>query len=80
MRLRAAADLHGGETVETQEWGTGSQFPGRVIVEEMAGALQAASEWRWRNTIWTDGLRTESGEIGVECVWQSLSGRTGRRF
>ena len=80
MRLRAAAALHRGETVETGEWGTGRQFPGWVIVEDMAGALQTASEWRWRDTIWTDGSRIESEEVGAACIGQSPSGWTGRRF
>ena len=67
-RLRAAAALRRGETAESQAWGTGSQFSGRVIVEERAGALQTTSEWRRRDTIWADGSRIESGEVGVACV------------
>ena len=67
-RQRAVASLSCGKTVETQEWGTGRQFPGRVVVEERVEALLTASEWRGRDTIWTDSSRIESGEVGAECV------------
>ena len=73
-RLRATAALGRKETVETQRWSTGQQFQGKVVVDSRAGALQTASEWRRRDTVWTDSSRTDTGEVGVVCVWQSPSG------
>ena len=62
------AALRRGETVGTQEWGTSREFSRQVIVEERVGTLQTASEWRRRDTIWTDGSRIKSGEVGAACV------------
>ena len=64
-RLRAAAALGRRETVEIREWGSGRQFPGRIIVDSRAGALETASEWRQRDTVWTDGSHIEGGEVGA---------------
>ena len=69
-RLRAAAALRRGETVEPQEWSASRRFPGRIVIEERAGALATANEWRRRDTIWTDGSRLSSGEVGAARVWQ----------
>ena len=77
--LRAAAALRPGETVETQERGAGRHLPGRVA-EERAGALTTAREWSHRDTVWTGGLRPDSGEVGAACVWRSPSGWLGYRF
>ena len=39
---------------------------GRVHVESKEEALKVAREWRDQvNTVWTDGLRLESGEVGA---------------
>ena len=38
-------------TAETQGWSAARRFPGHIIVEERAVALQVASERRRRNTI-----------------------------
>ena len=79
-RLRVAVALRRGETVELQEWSASRRFPGRIVAEERAGALVTANEWRRRDTIWPDGSRLGSGEVGAACVWQSSSGWTGRRI
>ena len=78
--MRAVATLHRGGTLEVQEWSTNRRCPGRIVVEERTEALVTAREWRHRDTIWTDGPRLESGEVGAACVWQSPGGWTGRRF
>lgn len=49
-RLRAAAPIR--PVSEVQEWGARRTFPGGIIVEERAGALQTAIEW---------GAMTQSG-------------------
>ena len=75
-RLRAAAALCQGETVEQQQWGTTRRFPGRIVVEKRESALITASEWshhdtvecRHRDTVWTDGSRLDSKEVGAAVV------------
>ena len=62
-RLRAVAALRSGKSVETQGWGASRRFPGRIVVEERAGVLATAHEWRRRDTVWTDGSRLNSGEV-----------------
>ena len=79
-RRRAAAALGRRETVETQRWSAGWHFQGKIIVDSRAGALQTARKWRRRDTVWTDGSRIDSGEVGAACDWQSPSDWTGRRF
>ena len=79
-RLRATATLRLGETVEAQEGGARRRFPGHIIVDERAEALQTAREWGRRDTTWTDGSRLDSGGVGAVCVWKSLAGRSGRRY
>ena len=37
-------------------------------------------ENRQRDTLWTDGSRSEGGEVGAVCIWVSPGGCTGRRF
>ena len=49
-------------------------LPCRIIVEERAAALQTASEWGRRDTIWTDCSRQEDGRVGAACVWSTPSG------
>lgn len=61
------------------EWGIGRRFPGQIIVEGRAGALQTAKECRRRDTMWTDGSRLDGGGVGA-CVWQTPAGWTGRRI
>ena len=79
-RLRAAASLRPGDTVETQEWGTRRTFPGQVVVDIRRGALDTAGTWRRGNTIWTDGSRLDSGSVGAACAWRTSRGWIGRRF
>ena len=83
-RLRAAASLHPGGTVEAQEWGNRRLFPGQVIVGSREGALQTAGSWtvtqRPGDTIWADGSRLDCGKVGAVCVWRTPGGWTGRRF
>ena len=78
-RLRVAATLRLGETVEAQGGGDCRRFPGHIIVDG-AEALQTAREWRRRDTIWTDGSRLDRGGVGAACVWKPLAGRSGRRY
>ena len=52
----------------TQVWGTDRLFPSRIVVDSRAGALQTASEWRQRDTVWIDGSRIESGKAGAAYV------------
>ena len=59
-RLRIAAALGRRELVETQEWGTGRQLPGRIIADSRAGALQTAYERRQQDT--TGALFLPGGE------------------
>lgn len=70
------------ETVEPQEWGARRCFRGRNIVEERAGAFQAANGWRHRDTVWTDGSRLYSAEVGAACMWRGsgLDRWAGRHF
>ena len=82
-RLQAAAALRRGETVESQQWGTVRRFPGRIIVESRAGVQNTASGWgQHGDTIWTDGSRLDSRDLGAACVWRPPmdNGWTGRRF
>ena len=67
-RIRAVAALGRQETVETQVRGTNHLFPGRIVIDYRAGALQTASEWRKRHTVWTEGSRIECGEVGASCL------------
>lgn len=69
-----------GETVEAQEWGCHRRFPGHIVVDERAEALQTAREWRRRDTIWTDGSRLNSRGVGAACVWQYAGGWAWRRY
>ena len=78
--MKAATALHCGETIEVQEWSIYRRFPGRIVVEERAEALVTGRKWRRRDTIWTDGSRLDSSEVGAACVGQSLGGRTGSRL
>ena len=39
-------------------------------------ALQTAHEWRRWGTIWTDGSREDSEEVGAAYVWQTPGGWT----
>ena len=50
------------------------------LAESRAKALQIAHEGRRRDTVWTDGSRLGSGEVGAACVWQDPGGFTGWRF
>ena len=67
-RLRAAATLRVGATVERQEWGQRRCFPGQVVVDSRKGALDTAAAWNRRDTIWTDGSRLDDGRVGAACV------------
>ena len=69
-----------GETVEPQEWSEDRFFPGAVVVEDRGPALQLAGTWTASGTIWTDGSRLDSGEVGAACAWKKGSGWHGRRF
>lgn len=69
-----------GGAAERQEWSEARRFPGRIIVEERGPALEAAKRWSHPGTIWTDGSRQDSGEVGAACVWRAQDGWTGQRF
>ena len=79
-RLQASAAFHRGETADALEWGTGCHFSGRLIAEVRAGALQAPSKWRRRDTIWTEVSHIDSGEVEAACIWQSPGDWTERHF
>ena len=49
-------------------------------MDKRAEALQSAQEWSRKDTLWTDGPRLDSGEVGAACVWRTLSGSTGQRY
>ena len=49
-RLRAAAAIGRGGTAERQERSAARRFPGHIIFEERADALQVANKWRSRDT------------------------------
>lgn len=66
--IRAVAALGRRGTVETQVRGTDPLFPGRIVIDYRAGALQTASEWRQRHTVWIEGSRIECGEVGASCL------------
>ena len=72
-RIREAAGTRRGETVEPQVWSEGRAFPGGVTIQEREQALAVArsSQWDNRNTIWTDGSRLDSGDVGAACAWNS---------
>ena len=40
------------------------QFLSGIVIDSKVGTLQTVSEWRQRDTLWTDGSGTESGEVG----------------
>ena len=84
-RLRAAASLQPGNTVERQEWSRRLIFPGEIAIDSRAKAFEIASRpdggtWTREDTIWTDGSRLDSGKVGAVCAWETPSGWTGRRF
>ena len=55
-RLRAAAGIRRGETVEPQQWSTGQAFPEAIVIDEKDMALDTARSWSAPgDTIWTDG-------------------------
>ena len=39
-----------------------------------------AKEWKGRNTVWTDGSRFDSGEVGAACVWKDGEVWMGSRY
>ena len=50
------------------------------MVETRRGALETAGAWRGSNTIWTNRLRLDNGNVGAACAWRTTEGWTGRRF
>ena len=79
-RLKRAAAIERGATVEGQEWSKARRFPGQIVVDEREPALRTAREWRRPDTVWTDGSRQESGAVGAACIWRTQQGWTGRRY
>lgn len=79
-RLRATATLRREETVEIQWWGTGSRFPGRIVMEKREGAIVTASKHRQSSAIWTDGSRLDSKKVGAAVVWRLPDRWAGRRY
>ena len=70
-RLRALGGTRRGlETVEPQVWSEGRSFPRQIFIEAEMAALETARNWWSRDTIWTDGSRFDSGEVGATCVWR----------
>ena len=63
-----------------QRWSEARRFPGKIVMEERESALTTAKEWRRPDTVWTDGLRQESGALGAACIWRTQQGWTGRRY
>ena len=63
-----------------QRWSEHRYFTGRIHIEEIARALQTASEWRCRDTVWIDDSRLDSGDVEAACVRKTASGWTGHRF
>ena len=49
-------------------------------MEEREPALETAKRWNRPDTVWTDGLRQESGAARAACVWRTPEGWTGRRY
>ena len=73
VRLRAAASLQPGNTVERQEWSRRLAFPGEIAIDSRAKALEIASRpdrrtWTREGTFWTDGSRLDSGKVGAACA------------
>ena len=79
-RLKAVGGTRRGEMVELQVWSEGRTFPGQVSIDEEGAALETARAWRPRDTIWTDGSRFDSGEVGAACAWRRGESWTRRRF
>ena len=50
-RLRAAASLRPGGTMECQEWGSRRLFLGQIGIDSRQGALQTAGSWPRGDTI-----------------------------
>ena len=61
LTTRAAAAIGRDGTAETQEWSAARRFPGRIIADERAAALQTASEWSRPDTVWTGRRQGGSG-------------------
>ena len=80
QRLRAASGTRPGETVEPQDWSQSRTFPGQVYIDKEKPALETAKEWRSRDTVWTDGSRFDSGEVGAACVWKDGERWKGSRY
>ena len=51
--------------METQRWSEHRHFLGSIYVEERAGALKIANEWRRRDTVWAGSSRLDSGDVGA---------------
>ena len=77
-RLRAAAMLRVGTTIERQEWGQCRFFPGQVVVDSRKGALDMAAAWNRRDTIWTDGSRLDDGSVEQRACGEPDHRRGGR--
>ena len=56
--------------MEPQVWGEGRAFLGRVVIQEKEQALAVAGGWDTDspNTVWTDGSRLDSGDVGAACA------------
>src|SRR6266705_808452 len=69
------------QTVTHMVWCEGRPFPGGICIEEPGPAAETASLWKARDTVWTDGSRLDSGDVGAACVWKggSEEGWRGRR-
>ena len=67
--------------MEPQVRSEGKAFPGGVTIQEREQALAVASgQWDNRNTIWTDGSRLDSGDVGAACAWFNNGEWVGRGF
>ena len=62
--------------MEPQVWGEGRAFLGRVVIQEKEQALAVAGGWDTDspNTVWTDGSRLDSGDVGAACASSSGGG------
>ena len=72
-RIRAAAGTRRGEAMELPVRSEGRAFLGGVAIQERDQALAVARSCRWDNpnTVWTDGSRLDSRDVGAACAWNN---------
>ena len=78
-RIREKSGLGSREMVEVQRWDSLRLSQDRVIVDRNEEALEVAQEWAdQERTVWSDGSRLESGEVGAAVAWWKEGGWGGQ--